>query len=42
MTDESVPAFLARDAGSPQHGALANLVDRLLMAHLGPEIEGRR
>ncbi|TNC08776.1 hypothetical protein FF100_28475 [Methylobacterium terricola] len=31
---ESVQAFLAREVGSPQHQALAALIDRLLTGHL--------
>lgn len=33
-TEESVPSFLARDAGTPQHRALIALINSLLVMHL--------
>lgn len=32
--EENVSAFLARDLGSPQHQALIELIDHLLVIHL--------
>ncbi|TNC05411.1 hypothetical protein FF100_35785 [Methylobacterium terricola] len=33
-TEESVASFLMRNPGTPQHQALATLIDRLLVMHL--------
>lgn len=33
-TEESVPDFLIRNAGTPQHQALTELIDSLLVMHL--------